>query len=170
MATASKAGPKVVQIDDGAKAPPPKKSPVKLLVVAAVLLMGAGGAGAWFFMGAKAEKEAAAKAETPKPPLYLPIDQFTVNLQQEMGEHYLQTAFTLQVSDQSQADLIKLYMPLVRSRLLMLLSSKKPSELSTAEGKEKLQEEIVARLQEPFAPNGAPVGVTGVFFTSFVIQ
>lgn len=172
MATAQKAAPKVVPIDEGAAAPAPapKKSKKKLLLVASVLLFALGGSGAWYIVGSKLDPNAAPKSEPVKPPVYLPIDPFTVNLQPEIGEQYLQVAFTLQVTDQAQIDQIKLYMPLVRSRLLMLLANKKPSELSTADGKQKLQEEIIAQLREPFVPNGEPVGVDAVLFTSLVIQ
>jgi flagellar FliL protein len=76
----------------------------------------------------------------------------------------------LQVADQSQVDLIKLYMPQVRSRLLLLLSSKKASEISTPEGKKKLSDEIMEQVKQPFKLGAAPQNVTNVFFTSFVIQ
>lgn len=173
MATAPKAAPKVVPIEEGtpAPAPAPKKSKKKLLVVGSLLLLLVlGGGGAAVFMSGETDPNAAPVAEPVKPPVYLAMDAFTVNLQPEMGEQFLQVAFTLQLADQAQVDQIKLYMPLVRSRLLMLLSSKKPSELSSADGKQKLQEEIVATLREPFAPTMQPAGVDGVFFTAFVIQ
>lgn len=173
MATAPKGNPKVVPIEEAAgQAAPPKKSNKKLvLILGAALLVAAGGGGAWFFMGGKsAEHGAAAKQEPPKPPVFIAMEPFTVNLQPEAGEQYLQVQFTLQVTDEKQVELIKLYMPLVRSRLLLLLSSKKPSELSTPEGKKKLQDEIIATIKQPFTPQSPPQGISGVFFTSFVIQ
>jgi flagellar FliL protein len=173
MATAPKGNPKVVPIEEGAgAAPPPKKSGKKLLlIVGAALLLAGGAGGAWFFMsGGAPEGAAPAKQEPPKPPVFVAMEPFTVNLQPEASEQYLQVQFTIQVADEKQVELIKLYMPLVRSRLLLLLSSKKPSELSTPEGKKKLQDEIVAAIKQPFTPQSPPQGVTGVFFTSFVIQ
>jgi flagellar FliL protein len=175
MATApktAKAAPKVVPIEEGvpAAAPVPRKSKKKLFLFVTLLLLMLGGGGAWFLLAAEVDPDAPVAVEPAKPPVYLPMEQFTVNLQPEIGDQYLQIAFTLQVADQAQVEQIKLYMPLVRSRLLMLLSSKKPSELSSAGGKQQLQEEIVATLREPFAQNMAPTGVNGVFFTAFVIQ
>jgi hypothetical protein len=55
-----------------------------------------------------------------------------VNLQQETGDQYLQVAMTLQVQDGQTAEALKLYMPQVRSRLLMVLSSKKAWNCSPA--------------------------------------
>lgn len=106
-----------------------------------------------------------------KPPVFLPMEQFTVNLQPEgANDQFLQIALTLQVADENQVELIKQYMPQVRSRLLMLLSSKKPSEISSADGKKKLAEEIMAQVKQPFNAQSSPQSVSNVFFTSFVIQ
>jgi flagellar protein FliL len=176
MATAPKANPKVVPIDEAAAesiSPAPKKSKKKLfLLIAIVLLVLAGGGGAtWYFTGEEAKPgEATEKHEPAKPPVFVVMEPFTVNLQHESGDQYLQVSFTLQVADQTQVDQIKLYMPLVRSRLLLLLSSKKGSELATEEGKKKLQDEIIAKVKQPFTPQSPPQAVTGVFFTAFVIQ
>lgn len=177
MATAPKAAPKaaskVVPIDENVEAPAPKKSSKKLFVMIALLLLvlGIGGGSAWYFLGSSEDPAAVAKQEPPKPPVFLPMDQFTVNLQSDSGtDQFLQVSFTLQVADQEQIELIKTYMPLVRSRLLLLLSSKKASEISSVEGKKKLSEEIIAQVKQPFLPQGTPQAVTGVFFTSFVIQ
>ena len=170
---APKAAPKVVPIDENVEAPAPRKSSKKRIVVIGLLLLvlGIGGGSTWYFLGSSDEPAAAAKQEPPKPPVFLPMDQFTVNLQSESGtDQFLQVAFTLQLADPEQVELIKTYMPLVRSRLLLLLSSKKASEISGIDGKKKLSEEIIAQVKQPFLPQGAPQAVTGVFFTSFVIQ
>lgn len=173
MATAPKTNPKVVPIDEAKAeaAQPPKKSRKKLFLIGGILLLAIGGGSTWFFMGSESgEPGAPAKPEPPKPPIFLAMEPFTVNLQPEVGEQYLQVAFTLQVADEAQVENIKLYMPLVRSRILMLLSTKKASELTSAEGKKKLQDEIIAQIKQPFAPQSPPQQLTGVFFTSFVIQ
>lgn len=153
---------------EAAEAAPPKKSKKKLFVMlgALVVLLGGGGAGAWYFMAGSAPKEA--HEEPPKPPVFLPLETFTVNLQD--GEQYLQLDITLQVSDPAQLDLIKLHMPRVRSRLLALLSSKHADELATVEDKKKLTQEILAQVKQPFDPKGKPQQVDDVLFTSFVIQ
>jgi flagellar FliL protein len=58
----------------------------------------------------------------------------------------------------------------IRSRILMLLSSKDAEEILTAEGKEVLIEEIIEQVKLPFTPKGSPQKVDGVFFTSFIVQ
>jgi flagellar FliL protein len=171
---APKAGPKPVAAPEPiADAPPPQKSKKKLLVIiiAALVLIGGSG-GAWYFLRGAASGGAAAapKVEPVKLPVFVVMEPFTVNLQSEAGDQFLQITFTLQVSDATQEDAIKAFMPQVRSRLLFLLSSKKAAEISTVEGKKKLTEEIMASVNQPFTPKGTSQGVTNVFFTSFVIQ
>lgn len=168
---APKAIPKAGASADGTAAAP--KSRMKLFIivaiVAVVLAAGAAG-GAWYFLSHGAAQTGEKKPEPAKAPIFTVLEPFTVNLQPETGEQFLQVAMTLQVADQSQVDLIKLYMPMVRGRLVVLLSSKKGSEISTAEGKKKLADEIIAQIRQPFTTNGASPNITSVFFTSFVIQ
>ena len=152
----------------------PAKSKKKLIVivVAALVLLGGIGGGAFFFLSKKkaAGKEKEHKEEVAKAPVFLPLEPFVVNLQSEAGDKYLQVQMTLQVPDDAQVSLIKDNVPQVRSRLLMLLSSKDASEILTQEGKDKLIEEIIEQVNLPFVPKGEPQKVSGVFFTSFVVQ
>jgi flagellar FliL protein len=139
------------------------------LAVALVLVLVAGGAGAWFFLQ-KDGAGAVAKAKPPAPPVFLPLDPFTVNLQGQGGEQFLQVGITLQVARQPEVDKVKLYMPQVRSRLLLHLSGKTAAQISTVEGKIALADEIVALMKKPFAPGAEPLAIDNVYFTSFVIQ
>lgn len=153
-------------------AEPPRKSRKLLYSLLLLTLLAVAGAAfaAWWYFQPAAGAEAPVR-EAPKPPVFIVVEPFTVNLTPgEAGDQYLQVALTLQVADQAQVDRIKLYMPQVRSRLLMLLSSKKASEISSVEGKKKLSEEIIAQVTEPFIAGGDPQLVSDVFFTSFVIQ
>lgn len=162
-----KADPKA---DPPAELPAAKPKKKRLLIAGVALaLLGSGGAGAWYYTQQNNAPHAA-KAEPPKLPVFVNLEPFTVNLQPDDGEQYLQVALTLQVDDEAQTEFIKLHMPQVRNRLLLLLSSKKASEISTVEGKNRLASEIVAQVKQPFAPKAAPQKVSGVFFTSFVIQ
>ncbi|MFZ6772238.1 flagellar basal body-associated protein FliL [Undibacterium sp. SXout7W] len=155
-------------------AAPAGKSKKKLIIIiaAAVLVLGGVGGGAAFFLSKKnsASKEKEHKAEPAKAPVFLPLEPFVVNLQSQEGDKYLQVTMTLQVQDDEQVNLIKANMPQVRSRLLLLLSSKDASEILTSDGKEQLVSEIVDRVSQPFSAKGDAQKVSGVFFTSFVIQ
>jgi flagellar FliL protein len=160
-----KADPKA----EAAAAPKSAKNKLAVMIALAVLVAGVGGGAAWYFTQGKAAgaEHKAAKAE---PPEYVPLDTFTVNLQPENGDQYLQIAFSLQVPSQKEGDLIKANMAKVRSRVLLLLSGKKASEIATVEGKHQLAKEIVASLRQPFVDKGEPQQISDVLYTAFIIQ
>lgn len=156
------------------------KSKLIIIILAAVIVLGLGGGAAWYFLhgsaaeetaeAPKKEKSSKKKKKEEHPPEYLAIEPFTVNLQPENGDQYLQVAFTLQVDGPEQSELIKTNMAKVRSRVLLLLSGKKASEINTVEGKQQLAGEILAVVKEPFAEHGDEQEVSDVLFTSFIIQ
>lgn len=149
----------------------PKKKKGKLFPVLGILLVlgGAGGA-AWYFAQSDA-KPAEHKEEKPKPPVFVTLETFTVNLQADGGgEHYLQVGIDLKVTDLTVVDLVKLHMPEIRNGVLLLLSSQSAEQIASLEGKQKLSAEIQEQVNKPLNANATGKGVTGVFFTSFVIQ
>ncbi|MDQ1925027.1 flagellar basal body-associated protein FliL [Massilia pseudoviolaceinigra] len=162
-----------------AAAKPPSKKMAMIGAIVAVLALGGGGAG-WYFTQSKGGEEAEEttkpskkkkKAKAHAPPVFAPLEVFTVNLQPDgEEENMLQTTITLEMLGQEQADLIKANMPKVRSRVLLLLSAKKASDVKTVEGKNKLAEEILEALKKPFAENDEPQEVNEVMFTQFIIQ
>jgi flagellar FliL protein len=165
-----------MKADPKADAAPNPKKKLLAMIAGAVVLLAAGSAGAWHFMGgsegasAKTEKKEKKTAKAQQPE-YVALEQFTVNLQPgEAGDQYLQVQLTLQVPGLEEAEIFKANMAKVRNRVLMLLSSKHASEISTVEGKRQLANEIVASLKEPFAEKGSPQEVTDVLFTAFIIQ
>ena len=76
----------------------------------------------------------------------------------------------MQVKKPEEAEALKGQMPAIRNRLLLLLTSKQANQISTMEGKQELSKEILTEVNKPFSEHGKPQKVTGVFFTSFVIQ
>jgi flagellar FliL protein len=159
-----------MKADPKADAVPVRPSKKKLMVILIMLLLvlGLGGGAAWFFTQGKTD--GAHKDVKIEPPVFVAIDSFTVNLQPENGDQYLQIQFTLQVANLQQVELIKTNMPKVRSRVLLLLSGKKASEITTPDGKRQLSAEIIALLKQPFADKGPQQQVSDVLYTSFIIQ
>lgn len=180
-----KANPKIKADPKADVAPPAAGGKGKLFIMigAAVLVLALGGGAGWYFMHKGADESAAAepakkehgstkntKKKGDAKPEYIAVEPFTVNLQPEHGDQYLQVAFTLQVNSPEQVELIKANMAKVRSRVLLLLSGKKASEISTVEGKQQLAGEILAAVNAPFEENGDAQEVSDVLFTSFIIQ
>ena len=168
-------------------AAPPKKSGKKLLIVIIVLLVVVllvGGAGTLLLLKRhnveEVEEEevpvetvrSKKKSTKPLPPVYVAMDAFTVNLVPESGEQFVQLIISVEVADAESGEMIKTYTPKIRNNVMMLLSSKKASELLTKEGKEKLAEEIRDQMNQVLDPRarGDDAPVKEVLFTSFIIQ
>lgn len=137
----------------------PPKSKKMLIIIIALVLVVAGGAGWFFTKGSAPEGEHAeeAKAEPVHEPKFVPLgENFTVNLQREEGDQYLQAGITLKILQPELEEKIKAAMPEIRSKLLFLLSGKFPSELQTAEGKKKLIAEIIVETDAVLGLGAAP--------------
>ncbi len=164
MASAEKAADSNVTSIDEAR--PKSKKKVLLIALVAVLLLGGGGAGWWMLQPKPAEAQAA-KPPPPAPPVFVELETFTVNI---AADHVLQTGITLQVKGAEDAEQLKLYMPQVKSRLLLLLSARDIEILRSPEGKVTMASDIATALRAPYVSGLAAPVISGVFLTSFVIQ
>jgi len=168
---------------DSAEAAPAKKKGKKglVMIIALVLLLAGGGAGGYVFWQkshakdskkGKDKEKVEEKAEETAPPQFVNIDQFVVNL--NGGDHYLQTAMVLSVKSPEAVERIKLYMPIIRNRILLLLSSQQADQLTNPETKVKLAEEILKQTRESLPPSkeegDQEKGIKTVLFSTFIIQ
>jgi flagellar FliL protein len=145
-----------------------KKSKKLLLIGVAVLILGAAAGGGWFWLH---QQPVESKAEEKKAPVFATLEPFTVNLLQEAGDHYLQVGVVYQVDSDKTVDAMKTYMPVIRNRILLLLSGKHPSELAQVDGKQKLVAELVLVARESLPEGKTPEhGIEGAFLSAFVIQ
>ncbi len=190
----AKAPPKPEASQDGAAPKKKGKMMMIIVIVLLVLLIVVAGFGALLLLKkdkghdeAGAPDAAAVAAPAPqaividlsKPPTFVPLDPFTVNLRGDEGDHYLQVAIVLRVSDAKIGEGLKGFMPEIRHRINLMLSSKLPSELASTEGREILAATIV---DETNAALGFPVQVDvrgrtisagpiqAALFNSFIIQ
>lgn len=179
------------------EAPPKGGKKKMIIIIVAVLILAIAGGAAFMLMGKKkhaadgedAEEEAPAhhepakvKVDPTKPPVFVQLEQFTVNLAPEEGDHFLQSTMVLRVADAKVGDSLKLYMPELKHRIIMLLSSKKPSDLVSAEGREELADEIKDEANDVlgYAPNPKKKNkrsrpeddgpVLAVLFNQFIVQ
>ncbi len=131
---------------EAAPHPSGKKGLLKLVLMAVIGIAAAGG-GAWWYIGHKGgETTQEAKHEPAKPPVFYPLETFTVNLVLVDNPQFLQTGITLKVADNAVVEALKLHTPVVRDSILMLMSSRKAADLLTIEGKRQLGEDIVASM------------------------
>lgn len=203
MADAKKA-----DADEGeSAAPKKKKGKLMLFIIIGVVVVALVGGGAAFMLSKKshpvdeetADGEGPAKTEKTKkvkkdgketPPVFVKLDPFTVRLQSEGTDAYLQTTPELRVLDAAVGERIKQYNPEIRHRTLLILSSKKAAEVTTPQGVQKLSNEIRVAINRivdgPKLAKGKKKGqeesteppenadiddsVQAVLFTSFIVQ
>ncbi len=199
---------------DAAPAAKSGKKKMLIIIIAAVLLLVLGGGGAAMVLmkkksadrdedgdgHANAEAHEPAVKAKPKrdakhPPVFLPLDPFTVNLADRDTERYAQIGVTLEIDDAKTGEEIKVYMPAIRNNILMVLSHKTAAQLLSREGKEKLAQSILYASVRPLgydideeddedeaADDAAPkkkkkkkraaptLPVTAVHFSNFIVQ
>jgi flagellar FliL protein len=163
----------------------PQGGSKKLLIIIIVVLLFAilaiGGATAFFLMtrhnnAANIEEEeeeemVIIEAAKKSHPVYVTMETFTVNLVPDPGEQFVQVVFSVEIVGVEFEERINAFMPKIRNNVVLLLSSKKASELLTKEGKEKLAGEIRDQMNQVLAPGTGSNGpVKEVLFTSFIIQ
>lgn len=154
-----------------AVAPPPSpKGPMRLVLILlpAMILLGGGGYLGWGLLRPAHVPEQAQKAPEPQaPPPKVAMKPFVVNLQ-DTGEipRYLKVEFDLELRPGSPTQELEAKMAELRDSIIVLLSSKRSQELSSIEGKDRLREEILSRLNSRL--QSATVG--RVFFKDFIIQ
>lgn len=103
-------------------------------------------------------------------PIFVPIEAFTVTLQNADTERIMHVGLTLRVSDEQTRTRLEKYMPEVRSRILMVLSSQSPTAVQTQQGKTDMVTAIKQAVNRPFSPLPDGQYVTDVLFTAFVVQ
>jgi flagellar FliL protein len=163
----AKAEAKTAKGADG-DAKPAKKGRSILLIAAALVVLGGGGGGAYLWLNRDAGTAQASVA--PRPPVFMNLEPFTVNLAEESGDHYLQTSLVFQVADDKVVETMKQYLPVIRNRILLLLSAKRPSDIATPEGKAKLVSEVTAAVRESIPGTTPERGIVQAFIGAFVIQ
>jgi flagellar FliL protein len=149
---------------------PAKRGKLMLVALLVVTLLGGGGGGAWWWINRDAGTAEAAKPASTKPPVFMNLEPFTVNLAEEDGEHYLQMSVTYHVADEKAVETLKAYLPVIRNRILLLLSSKKPSDLATPAGKAKLVDELATAVRDSIPGSAPDRGIVQAYLGAFVIQ
>lgn len=146
---------------------------VGLAVVVALL---AGGAGAYFFlapdpearaMEARAEAEAAAEEERAAyRERVLTLEPFVVNISGDDYPRYLKVKIDLEADSPRTVSEIDARLAQVRDAVIVLLSSKRLSDVTDFDGKVLLKEDLRDRINA-ILDDGA---VSSVYFTEFVVQ
>lgn len=166
---------------DGEAKPAGKMKLIIIIVIAVLLAVGLSVGATLFFLGkddsgadekAKAEAAAAAPAVPVKlPAIYEELaPAFVVNFNHQGRARYMQVSVALMTRDQAALDALKVHMPVLRNRLVMLFSGQDFGALITPVGKEMLRQQATASVQELEQKETGKVSVEQVLFTNLVLQ
>ncbi len=177
------------------QAAPPDTAPKKrarkpLVIVAATVLLATCAGAAWWATRPSPGGDESATAPARANSVFVPLEQFTVNLADQGGERFAQLSLTLEVVDGHAEVALKGRMPAIRNAVLLLLSSNTSAELLTVAGKQKLTGQVAAiaarelgwqadagaTAQAAAQPRKASLGqgrpnpVVAVHFSHFIVQ
>ncbi len=116
-------------------------------------------------MSQPTEEESA--VEMPEMGVLVDLEEIIVTLRSETKRpRYLRTNINLEVKDQIAADIVAQRLPQLRDIVIMVISDKTPEDLSSAEGKKGIRDEIFRRIDERMPPGI----LMNVYFSDLVVQ
>lgn len=181
-------------------APPKKKGKLILFIIIGVVVLVLIAGGAAFMLLKKAPAEDEEEGDVPTkvdkskkkkdkkkdsaPPAFYKFDKpFTVKLQAENTEAYLQVDMQVKLLDLALVEKIKVYDPEIKHKVTLLLLSKKATDLNNPQGVQTLSNEIrdtINGILDPDLRKGKAAGaadeaepeapVQMVLFTTFIVQ
>lgn len=95
-----------------------------------------------------------------------PLDSFTVNLKSDAGRRYLKATISLELSGEEVSLELDAKTPVIRDRVIRILTSKSLEEISSKKGKQKVSDQIQDTMNAIISDGT----VQGIYFTEFVIQ
>ncbi len=98
--------------------------------------------------------------------VFVSLDPFIVNLASEAGKRYLKITMQLELARPDMANEVTNRMPQIKDAVITVLSSKTADDLLTIEGKFRLKEQVLTRINNTLT-GGV---VKNIFFVEFVIQ
>jgi len=155
-----------------------------LLALAALAILGASATAITYLVTQKgspignplAGASVAAPENPPTPPsaraaipLFLRLEPFTVTIANDHAERLMHVGVVFTVSNEAARKHLTDLLPVVRSRILLLLSEQDPDTINTSAAKRFLERAIRDLANESLDP-GAGQQVDQVLFTDFVVQ
>lgn len=143
-----------------------------MLGLVGVLLLGGGGGAAWFFIagdkeeGGKDAKVTHGEEHAEEPGPVMDLDPFLLNLADRDELRFLKVSIKLELDRPEKNTDYQNKVPAIRDALLVLLSSKESQLLRTVNGKRRIREEIMTRVNGVMSKGK----IANVFFTDFIIQ
>ncbi len=155
---------------------PPKKSRKLVLVVVCVVALGAGAVvpmamGGMLPFGKSKTAEKGKSKESGKTAI-VPFGEVVVNLSEERQQRYLRLKIAILVDAEAEkeaTDLVTKKKAAVKSALISHLSGKNTNDVSGSIGVQRMQRELLERIEEVLYPDGNS-RIRAVLFEEYVVQ
>ncbi len=149
------------------------KTVLIIIIAVAVLFMGMMGAGFFILWNKMANvtqpqavvEEEAEPEEASLGPIY-PIKTMIVNLADEGGKRYLRVSMEFELENEEMIASMDKLLPRIRDSILMILPTKKYDDINTTEGKIKLRNEMMEKVNSLLVTGK----IQNIYFTEFVVQ
>lgn len=153
-----------------------------MAVVGLILVAGLSVFATWFMLKDKlADPEAPDVSELPMEEPVMTVEQgeaiyhamqpaFIVNYNADGKSRFLQVELSVLTRDPASIEVLILHNPLIRNNLLDVFSMQDVMALSTAEGKQKLADDLNNAIQDILIIEMGRPGIESVLFRSFIMQ
>ena len=149
---------------------------VLLIGVMMLLLLGLGGGlfmmwnklsalNAQSMANASVQDGSTSNQDHPVGPIFS-LETFIVNLADKGGNRYLRVTMDLELGNPEMESEVSQRLPQVRDSILMILPTKRFEDISTAQGKTALRDEIMETMNT-YLLKGK---ITNIYFKEFVVQ
>ena len=138
-----------------------------IIIVAAVLLIGAGGGGYYFFVKPRKHTVARKVVKPPPPPpklAYVEVKEMTLRLADAGAEHYIKLSPVLGVPV-AKSDEMGEKLPVVRDRIVTVVTARNSTDLATPAGKDKLKADLMNVLHRDFHED-----VVDIYFSDYLVE
>jgi flagellar basal body-associated protein FliL len=140
-----------------------KKGVVAAAVIAALVAGATAATLYWRAYGGTGRQQQERVAAAPKV-AYVEVKELTLRLADTSSEHYIKLTPVLAVQVNSVDD-ISAHDPVIRDRLVTLVSARSSVDLATPQGETQLKHDILEALRNEFGDE-----VIGVYFTGYLVE
>ena len=177
------------ETEEGAPAEKKSSNMLMIIIIVVLILIIIGGAVVALLLMGDDEEEATSEPQVKEQPaakkkkrtssaqfedsrqlsqigILYPLDTFTVNLKSDAGRRYLKVTMSLELEGEELSLELDAKAPVLRDRIIRILTSKTLEEISSKKGKQKVSDQIIDTLNAIISDGD----VQGIYFTEFVIQ
>src|SRR5690349_4020562 len=136
-----------------------------IAAVGAVLVAGVAGGAFYWQTGGNAAPEHSSHNQAAVPKVaYVEVKELTLRLADSSTEHYIKLTPVLAVREKSVEDTSQRE-PVIRDRLVTLVSARSSVELATPQGETQLKRDVLEALRNDLGDE-----VVGVYFTGYLVE